>query len=386
MIPLRLKLFGSLRGRLYPDDPEIGDLPMLFLLYLSFLLLPLFIQRSTATDWTPTVLATLLFLPMYFWGWWRPRQLPGLALTMNGLALLLLPFNPGASTLAIYALAQAADVRSFKLSVALALIILLSFGLMVWLLGLPLIVLFVAVVPGLAVWFGNRSFRDAQRRRAILTLSQEEIRRLGELAERERIARDLHDLLGHTLSVVVLKTELARKLLERAPERALAEIIEVEALARRSLDEVRQTVRGIRRASLQQEYAQSRLALEAAGVRSQLAHNDIDVPAGLESALAFALREAVTNIVRHAQASHMQVELQKQGRFLTMDIRDNGRGGLQRHGQGLTGMAERIEALDGTLEIDSPRGRGTRLFIQLPLPAPTAEAAQLPAAWQDALR
>lgn len=382
MNAVRLKPFAALRGRLYPDDPESGDLPMLFLVYLGFLLLPIFIQGHPPMAWVPTVASVLVFLPLYFWGWWRPPQLHLLSIAMAALGLSLVPLNSGANTYTIFALAQAAEVRSTKVAVALLLGILGSFAVVCAWLGLPSVVLVTAAVPGIAVWSAIRNFRAGQRKRAVLKLSQDEVRRLGELAERERIARDLHDLIGHTLSVVVLKSELARKLVERDPARAGREIAEVEALARRSLVEVRQTLSGIRRANLQQELAQSRLALEAADVRSrfELGELDADLPADLESVLAFALREAVTNVVRHADARALTVTLKQRDRQVQMEIQDDGRGGVQQHGQGLRGMAERIAAADGTLTLDSRRGEGTRLLVVLPVPARVPVIA---AAWTD---
>lgn len=383
MHAIRLKPFAALRGRLYPDDQESGDLPMLFLVYLGFLLLPLFIQGHPPMAWLPTVASIVLFLPLYFWGWWRPPQLPLLSLTMAALGLALVPLNAGANTYTIFALAQAAEVRSGKLAIGLLVGILGSFALTCWSLGLPSVVLVTAAVPGIAVWSAIRNFRAGQRKRAVLKLSQDEVRRLGELAERERIARDLHDLIGHTLSVVVLKSELARKLLERDPDRASREIAEVEALARRSLLEVRQTLSGIRRASLQQELAQARLALEAADVRSRFEVTELAMalPTDVESVLAYTLREAVTNVVRHAHARTLAVTLRTGERQAQLEIRDDGRGGVQNHGQGLSGMSERITAAGGSLHIDSRRGEGTRLCIHLPLPATAAAPA---AAWADA--
>jgi two-component system, NarL family, sensor histidine kinase DesK len=382
MNAVRLKPFALLRGRLYPDDPEVGDLPMLFLVYLAFLLLPLGFRNGPPMPWLQTIACAVLFLPLYFWGWWRPPHLATLCLTMAALGLYLVPVNPGANTFTIFALAQAAELRSARQAWALLVGILGSFGLACWWLDLPNVVLITAAIPGIAVFSGIRSLRQAQMKRAVLKLSQDEVRRLGELAERERIARDLHDLIGHTLSVVVLKSELARKLVSRDPERASREIGEVETLARRSLEEVRQTLRGIRQASFLQELAQARLGLEAAGVRSHFEVSELPAKLAdeIEVVLAFALREAVTNVIRHANANTLVVELKARDRHLELEIRDDGRGGVNRQGQGLLGMAERVRNAGGTLTVDSRRGEGTRLALVLPLPAVCGAPAQVAAA------
>lgn len=384
MNAIRLKSLARLRGRLYPDDQEYGDLPMLFLVYLAFLLLPLGFRGGPPMPWLATIVCTLLFLPLYFWGWWRPPHLATLCVGMASLGLYLVPFNPGANTFTIFALAQAAEIRSTRTAYGLLVGILGSFAFACWWLDMPNVVLITAAIPGIAVFSAVRNFRQAQQKRAVLRLSQDEVRRLGELAERERIARDLHDLIGHTLSVVVLKSELARKLVARDPERAGREIAEVETLARRSLEEVRQTLRGIRQASFLQELAQARLGLEAAGVQSTFDVSELParLPDALESALGFALREAVTNVIRHAQARSLVVELKARDGRLDLEIRDDGRGGVARQGQGLLGMEERIRAAGGALVVDSRRGEGTRLAISAPLP-PADTAVAPAAAWAD---
>src|SRR5262249_21649918 len=146
-------------------------------------------------------------------------------------------------------------------------------------------------------------FAERHRDNRRLRRAQEEIEHLAKIAERERIARDLHDVLGHTLSVIVLKSELASKIAEKDPRRAVQEIKDVERMSREALPQVRNTIQGYHARSLQAEAEQATAALEAAGVKvsCELAHADI--PAAHEGVLALALREAVTNIIRHAGAT-----------------------------------------------------------------------------------
>jgi two-component system sensor histidine kinase DesK len=197
-----------------------------------------------------------------------------------------------------------------------------------------------------------------------LLMAQEQIEHLAKVAERERIARDLHDVLGHTLSVVVLKSELAGKLMGSDAERARQEIGEVEHIARQALSEVREAVRGYRTDGIAAEIARARRALEAAGVRLESRGEAVSLAPAHESVLSLVLREAVTNILRHAGASSCRLDLAADSRGTRLSVHDNGRGAIRSEGNGIRGMRERVQALGGRLDIDS-RG-GTRLSIYLP--------------------
>ncbi|MBB5376316.1 two-component system sensor histidine kinase DesK [Deinococcus metalli] len=205
----------------------------------------------------------------------------------------------------------------------------------------------------------RRNIADAR-----LVQVQAEKERLAADAERERIARDLHDLLGHTLSVIVLKSELAGKLAERDPARAAAEIREVERISREALSEVRSAVSGYRGSGLSAELARAKVALDTAGVTLTVTHALPALPAATEHTAAMLLREAVTNVVRHARAHEVTVTLTPQGRGWRLVIRDDGVGGTSPEGSGLTGMRERLRAIGGTLERDGTRG--TTLTATLP--------------------
>jgi two-component system sensor histidine kinase DesK len=198
-----------------------------------------------------------------------------------------------------------------------------------------------------------------------LQLSHDEVRRLAATAERERIGRDLHDLLGHTLSLITLKLELSRKLIDRDPAAARAEIAEAEKVARHALAEVRSAVTGFRAADLAAELASARLLLESSAVTLEY-----DAPPALspdiERPLALVLREAATNIARHARATSAMVSFAIEEGRLRMRIADNGRGGVAADGNGLAGMRERVLALHGTMGVASTRS-GTLLEIVVPL-------------------
>jgi two-component system sensor histidine kinase DesK len=227
---------------------------------------------------------------------------------------------------------------------------------------------------GLSLVVGASDIHFAQRNRTNRKLirAQEEIEHLAKVAERERIARDLHDVLGHTLSVIILKSELAGKLMDRDPERAGNEIREVEQISRQALSEVRDAIRGYRAQGLSAELALAKATLETAGVSVKCEAAKVVLPALHEGVLSMAIREAVTNVVRHAHARTCSLRLDQRNGSCRLEIEDDGRGGLHSEGNGLRGMRERVEMLGGTLNHASEAG--TRLTITLPLKEFTQKA------------
>ncbi|HXS72581.1 MAG TPA: sensor histidine kinase [Rhodanobacteraceae bacterium] len=337
----------------------------------------------------PTLATFAVFLPLYFLAYYGPdRFLLWCALGIAMLGGVLTPVNVGGLGYLIYASAflasTGADLRAALQRMAL---LNLLYALECHLLGLPWVYIASGVMMGMAIGVMNVLFRRNQQHDAELRLSHDEVRRLAATAERERISRDLHDLLGHTLSLVAVKSELAGRLLEleRDPVRARREIAEVERVAREALSQVRSAVTGIRAAALTSELASARLLLESAGIVFDYRPPAQALPAEVETTLALVLREAVTNIQRHARAAHAEVDVASENGRVILRVRDDGRGGIGAHGNGLTGMRERIEALGGSIAIRSERGQGTELNIALPLPAAEAVLATKPAQLAPAL-
>ena len=193
--------------------------------------------------------------------------------------------------------------------------------------------------------------------------------------ERLRLARDLHDLLGHSLSLITLKSELAGRMLPDHPDKAAQQVADIENVSRQALVDVREAVTGYRRPRLAGELAGAQVALTAAGVTTELpAEPDLaDVPEESESALAWVLREAVTNVVRHSGARRCVVELVRRqtldGPMLELSVEDNGSGGSGGGpGNGLTGLTERLEKVGGALEAGRVR-HGFRLVARVPTAA-----------------
>jgi len=256
------------------------------------------------------------------------------------------------------------------------------FVLVAWSIGYPWQSLIWVPLMALIIGICINVAAIGQEKEAELRLSQEEVRRLATTAERERIGRDLHDLLGHTLSLITLKLELAGKLHDRGDARARLEIGEAEAVAREALAQVRSAVTGIRSSDLAGELAAARLLLECQGVLLQYAPPP-GLPPAVEQALALVLREAVTNIARHARARRAEIGFEQDGRMLHMSVRDDGQGHGVVEGNGLAGMRERLRALHGSLGISARRGEGTCVLASVPLPPSAPAPAPLPLAAEN---
>ena len=336
------------------------------------------------------------------------------------LGLLTFPFNGGASTFFIYTaaflpFALTSTRRVLLLFLAETLLILgegqllrqhLVFAGMGMHVGWPntfIAIFLLFIIGGANIFFAEQKrYVQGQTRAAhALREAQQENLALAAVAERERIARDLHDVLGHTLSVITLKAELAHRLigLHTADDtaRAAAEIADVERLARTSLAEVREAITGYRTRGLAAEIEAARNTLHAAGVTltvvntpssphpgassvqpgaPYLAASSPDVGSGVgsgappltpdeETVLALALREAVTNIVRHARATTCTLRFTTDAGTRRLLVADNGTAPAPpREGNGLRGMRARIESIGGQLHLQ--QDQGTHLLITLP--------------------
>ncbi len=350
--------------RLLPEDPETSWTPYVWLVYLfPFLAYPA-LARASASQWGVTLAGLASFLVLYFLSYWlEGGKALGCAAGILLLGVLFAPFNPGAGTLFVYAAAIVA--RAVRARAAWALL-----G------GIEVVIILETALIHLSpyAWVPAAVFTlmigavcirgaEVQRANARLRMAQEEVERLAKTAERERIARDLHDLLGHTLSLITLKAELAGKLVERDPERAGREIREVERISREALREVRTAVAGYRSEGLQAELARARLALAAAGLRFEYFAQPVELGPEAETVLALALREAVTNVIRHAGAHTCRIALEQTAEETRLEVRDDGRGGAAPEGIGLASMRERVEGLGGRLERRAETGTSLRIVL-----------------------
>ncbi len=360
--PLRLKSWNTILR-----DKDHGWSPLLWVVYLGFFFIQPIMDHVSLKMWLLNGLGAVVFLFLYF-GLFvlvNPRA-PAHIVGMVLLGLLYQPINGGACTFFIFAAAMLPFCVETQAAAFAGLFVIGAVGAIQ---GLLLHVggwqLFYSALFPVIIGAGNTFFAERNRMNHRLRKANDEISHLATVAERERIARDLHDVLGHTLSVIILKSELAGKLMGRDPQRAGTEIREVEQISRQALSEVRDAIRGYRSRGLDAELAQAKATLETAGVAAKFEAARIPLPALQESVLSMAVREAVTNVVRHAHARTCSLRLEQRNGSCHLEIEDDGRGGSQNEGNGLRGMRERVEMLGGTLTRDSQAG--TRLAITVPL-------------------
>jgi two-component system, NarL family, sensor histidine kinase DesK len=252
----------------------------------------------------------------------------------------------------------------------------------------------VIVIPPLAGLFAYSAMRRIQATDS-LRRTRAELARAAAAEERLRIARDLHDLLGHSLSLITIKAELAGRLIPADPDRAAKEVSELESVARQSLSDVREAVAGFRQPDLAGELVAARQLLDAAGITIKITAADTNgLAREVDSALAWAVREGTTNVVRHSRATQVAISVSRTPAEVTAEVRDNGPTALEGNGagpplveartagpdgravvsrarpvfggSGLAGLAERVRSLGGELAAGSVEPRGFLLRVVVP--------------------
>lgn len=357
-------------------DEERSWAPFVWLFYLVFFFLSPFYSHADWKVWAITVLGAVVFV-LLFIGLFRlvqPWKYVALA-AIVALGVGFTPFNPGSSVFFIYAASALAFLfpKPWQTISLLAGLLLLAAA-ESYAFHVQSSFLFTVYIISIPVCVANIFVAQRDRATARLRVANDEIEMLAKVAERERIARDLHDVLGHTLSVIILKSELAQKLVDRDPDRARTEMEDVERTSREALGEVRNTIRGYRINNIETELSRAKAALHTAGVTVRAETVPVHLNAAQESVIALVMREAVTNVVRHAAAQNCQVRLISSDGHCMLEIKDDGQGSDGVEGNGIRGMRERVEALGGSLERDTRHG--TRLTIRIPVNAVGGDAGR----------
>ncbi|GIP37767.1 sensor histidine kinase [Paenibacillus sp. J31TS4] len=244
--------------------------------------------------------------------------------------------------------------------------------------------LLIMIIMPIALRMGRKS----EELKKQLHLANEEIARLSKQEERQRISRDLHDTLGHTLSLITLKSELAEKLIAKSPESAIQEVRDIQNTSRAALNQVRELVTGMNLVTVKEELIQAKqlaaaagMLLEAHGVDTETNAEEIGSPLA-DNILGMCLREAVTNAIKYSRASVLRITCEQQADRLLLSVADNGIGfepkqqGKPGDGNGIRGMKERLRLVEGTLEMDTGAGRGTRLTFTVPRVVKTANGKE----------
>ncbi len=343
------------------------DGPWVWLVFLPFYAFPWIFEPPNSSTLLASATGLAVFLALYVIAGRAKSGSPWIVLAITVIAVLLAPFQANWAVIPVYAAALAADTRPARRAMML--------------IGL---VCLVIVVTGLAfshhaIWWGpavllaamvgvsNVSAAALRDKNTELQLAHDEVRTLSRIAERERIGRDLHDLLGRTLTLIAVKADLAERLAAQDAKASVEEIREIGTAAREGLREVRDALAGVRQQGLAHEVAAARAMLESAGIACQIEGHMALVPADRGAVLAMALREAVTNVVRHSEASHCTIVLSRNGGDACLQVADNGRGGAVCEGMGLAGMQARLKAAGGALQLLSADS-GTRLVARIPVP------------------
>lgn len=363
-----------------------------WLICLCFPVVSLLQTHTSGFNLLLTLLGLFMFVAAYFWVMWphplsdraRSRlKLHSALILITGLTVLvlLLSIVKGSSFLWLFigVSAIAGITLSFRnasiavmgltlLTVAANVIIDRPIMLANWLQIIPLALL----VRGLGLdMIGFVRLSDAMRelQKARADLAQQAV-----MQERLRMARDLHDLLGHTLSLIALKSQLAGRLLEKDPQTASVQIHEVERVARQSLHDVREAVAGYRQLSLRGELDGAQQILEAAGIECSIEYESLSLPANTDMVLAWIVREGVTNIIRHSRAQHVRIRITQADAYVRAEITNDGvareAGSTVERGSGLVGLTERVANVGGKLEAGAlplSEGPGYQISVEIPV-------------------
>jgi two-component system, NarL family, sensor histidine kinase DesK len=320
--------------------------------------------------------ALILFAAAYlaFFGWFRTvglttgRLAPWQRLAyLGGMLALVFVMLPAAGQSALTCLVYitAVGMMALQLRFALAVVAVLLAG----------TELAMRVVPG---WSDDGSYgfaiflaalavfgmRRAIQRTVELAATRKDMAELAVQEERNRFARDLHDILGHSLTVITVKAELAGRLITANPDRAAAEVADVESLARAALADVRAAVAGYRELSLAGELVSARAALQAAEIKADLPTTVDEVPEENRELFAWMVREGVTNVVRHSGARRCTIRLSA----AEIEVLDDGKGptpGGSASGHGLIGLRERADQAGASLQVGQAPGGGFRLAVRV---------------------
>lgn len=352
-------------------EPTIMERPGFHLLYLPFYFTPWLFQTPGTSDIIAAVIALIIFSPLYFraFGGTKPGYI-FYAIAIEGIALAAGPFNGMEGTFHIYA----ASIAGFQSSTRRAVISIIALSVVYTLFAhivieAPLVrtglVLFMSGIVGATCIASLQSITAQDARERSLMLD----RQLAAVEERERIAGDLHDILGHTLTMVAVKADLAEKLFDVDTAKARQELHDIKEAARGALGEVRDTVQGMNSVTLAGEITRARESLGAIGISFEVSGAIPDLPRLASKAVGLAIREAVTNTVRHSEATSAHLEFTEMGGTFSLRISDNGRGLTSGEtfepGEGLQGLTRRIAALGGKALIDMTNG--TRIDVSLPI-------------------
>ncbi len=350
------------------NDKLQQKMSWVYLINLMFFVIPLFTVRFALWQYLAMAVALLLFLVCYFKAYRSSRQqmhgpIAGIVL----LAVLITPVNPGSISMFAYAgffIGYANPLRRYVLLMAALVVLLIALNLLLvvpWPHFLPM-----GIPVVLAVSLLGRVEQQRMLKRLAQQQSEDEIKQLAAMVERERIARDLHDILGHTLSSIILKADLAEKLLQHQQSGAAQQqLTELSYIARQALSQVRQSVSGYKHQGLAAEVSRLLKSLREAGFQVELSGTMPQLDSRRETAVVLALTELVTNVIRHSKGDSCQLSFAQKEHNLCICLSDNGLDASLTEGNGITGLRERLAAIGASLNLQ--QHSGVTASIQFPL-------------------
>jgi two-component system sensor histidine kinase DesK len=378
-----LTLLRKIDSWLLPKGLNEQISPYVWLLYLPMFFVPIIFFYQDPIELLWAALAVGVFLGLYFHVYWATQQqiiyhIIGIVIVGSLAAFVA----PTANTFFVYAGAFCCHLKPRKYAVTVLIGILMWIAIFSWLFNFEYFFYIPALVFTFIIGIVNFYQSALNQNKQALILSRKETQRLAQVAERERIARDLHDLIGHTFSVITLKADLAGRLLDKDLDKARTEIKQLEEISRSALSQVREVVSGYRSSDLLSELANAKNVLGSLDIGfsyhfEYIDEQQIELDPSSNKELAIVLRELVTNIIKHAKASLVTATIKRDQGKIVLLVQDNGQGftNSQLQGFGIKGIIERIEKLKGFVNIKTGKNYpGTLSEIGLPMltsPSPT---------------
>lgn len=344
----------------------IGNKPIFYLVYMIFYFAPWVFQSPKWIDVAVAIAVIALFVPVHFWSFHTSDRYRLVAIFfLELLALASAPFHLSFGVFHIYAAAQAGLQSTLKKSVIALILGSTMFFACGYFFDRSWAEMGFIMMMSMLVWVTSMTEFEKNRRQSVLIRERELDKQQASLMERERIAGDLHDLLGHTLTMVALKSEIASKLLEVDPARAKQEILEINRESRSALKDVRAAVSGITSTTLLKEIENAEVALSAANVSFTVIGDVPSLTIEKDKAASLAIREAVTNVVRHSDATSVELTFGQDNTSHILTFKDNGSNAGDAEGSGLSGLKRRIENIGGEAVINMLDG--VKIEAKLPL-------------------
>ena len=343
----------------------IGERPEFYLVYLAFYFFPWLFQTPAIKDVLAAIIAIVIFIPIYFHGF---KQTDANALrhvvAVSLIGFATSPFLGSHGVFHIYAVVQAGFIRPERTAWITAIVLTLVYSMFSILTNQTWWDLSFPVFMGLITLVGVISSAGQIEKNAQLERSRSLEQHMATISERERIAQDLHDLLGQTLTMVALKSEVATRLFDSKPEQAKQELLEIRNAARVALSDVREAVAGMNTTSLRAELKRAEQVLSTANIKLHIIGLIPSLNAEADQVLGLSVREAMTNIVRHSVAKQATFSISDDGSNVIVSVEDDGASDSIIEGSGITGLRKRLQKFGGVTRIEQTPG--LKISMQIP--------------------